>query len=228
MCDKKKRFLWAYPSNKGATHDSAAFAGSKLYDLLKETSRELSERGLFIVGDTAYSLTPFMLTPYDQSEVEKDVTGALDGFNYHLSSCRIYIECAFGELVMRWGILWRTLLFDLRKSEEVITTCMLLHNFIVECRDVDESTYFRDFHIDMDGLQRKITKKTGEIPRPVVTDNNEPRGRGRPSMDELEMKRVGEEIRHRLTVKLASQDMKRPMQHDMHYNSFGHIFINSS
>ena len=26
ICDKKKRFHWCYPSNKGSTHDSAAFA----------------------------------------------------------------------------------------------------------------------------------------------------------------------------------------------------------
>jgi DDE superfamily endonuclease len=41
ICDRRKRFLWCYPSNKGSTHDSAAFASSKLYDLLKELSNDL-------------------------------------------------------------------------------------------------------------------------------------------------------------------------------------------
>ena len=31
ICDRIKRFLWCYPSNKGSTHDSAAFANSRLH-----------------------------------------------------------------------------------------------------------------------------------------------------------------------------------------------------
>jgi DDE superfamily endonuclease len=41
ICDKHKRFLWCYPSNKGSTHDSAAFAGSRLHDLLVEVATSL-------------------------------------------------------------------------------------------------------------------------------------------------------------------------------------------
>jgi DDE superfamily endonuclease len=56
MCDKRKYFLWAYPSNKGSTHDSAAFQASRLYKLLKEVSSELQACGLFVDGDSAYTL----------------------------------------------------------------------------------------------------------------------------------------------------------------------------
>jgi DDE superfamily endonuclease len=78
MCDRRKYFLWCYPSNKGSTHDSAAFMSSRLYNLLKEKSTEFCDRGLFIVGDSAYGLTPFLLTPYDQDEIKNDVDGAKD------------------------------------------------------------------------------------------------------------------------------------------------------
>ena len=135
ICDKWKRFLWVYPSNKGSTHDSTAFLNSRLVDLLNELSEELYERGLFIAGDSAYGLAPYLITPYDAHELKSDPERAKDSFNFHLSSCRIYIECAFGELVMRWGIFWRTLLFDLRKSSDIIQVAMLLHNFIVENRE---------------------------------------------------------------------------------------------
>jgi DDE superfamily endonuclease len=121
ICDKRKRFLWCYPTNKGSTHDSAAFANSKLYDLLMELSNILKEKGLFIAGDTAYGLTSFLQVPFDSSELRNDVDGMRDSYNYHLSSCRIYIECAFGEMVMRWGILWRTILFSLKKSGGIST-----------------------------------------------------------------------------------------------------------
>jgi hypothetical protein len=231
LCDRSKRFLWCFPSNKGSTHDSSAFAGSRLYDLLKEMSNELYERGLFVAGDSAYGLSPFLVTPYDTDELKDDVEGARDSFNFHLSSCRIYIECAFGEVVMRWGILWRTLLFDLKKCAKIVQVCMLLHNFILSLRDVDDQRadigYFRDFDVTMDSVQQALTNQTGEMPRAVVTDNNEPRPRGRPTMDDVDLRRHGQEVRHRLTVQLAAHDLRRPMQHDMRYNSHGHIYMTS-
>jgi DDE superfamily endonuclease len=35
ICDRSKRFLWCFPSNKGSTHDSSAFAASRLQDDLR-------------------------------------------------------------------------------------------------------------------------------------------------------------------------------------------------
>jgi hypothetical protein len=168
------------------------------------------------------------MTPYDADELKDDVAGYKDGFNYHLSSCRIFIECAFGELVMRWGRLWRTLLFNLKKCARVVQVCMLLHNFIIDCKeaaDKYDAEYFETFDVAMDSIQREITRQTGEIPRAIVTDNNEPRTRGRPSVNNLEFREQGAEIRHQLTIRLASCEMKHPLQHDMHYNSQGHMFM---
>jgi DDE superfamily endonuclease len=62
ICDKKKHFLCCYPSNKGSTHDSAAFTNSRLFDLLLEMTDKFVARGLFLVGDTAYRLCPFLIT----------------------------------------------------------------------------------------------------------------------------------------------------------------------
>jgi DDE superfamily endonuclease len=230
ICDKSKRILWCYPSNKGSTHDSAAFAGSKLYELLKEVSTELYNCGCFVVGDSAYAISSFLITPYETEEMRDDPLHSKDAFNYHLSSCRIFIECAFGEVVMRWGILWRTLLFDLKKSAKIVQVCMLLHNFIIDAREseTDCCEYFKDFQIRMDALQLEVTKQTGEIPRPMVTDNNEPRVGGRRRVDEEELRVLGEELRRRLTGRLAARDLRRPLQHDMHYNAHGHIYIASS
>jgi hypothetical protein len=229
ICDKRKRFLWCFPTNKGSTHDAAAFAGSRLFDLLKEMTNDLEDHGLFIVGDSAYCLAPFLQIPYDSNEVKADVEHAKDGFNYHLSSCRIYIECAFGELVMRWGIFWRTLLFDLKKSGKIVQVAMLLHNFIVDCREStdDDNNYFLSFNVKMNAIQDQLTKKTGEMPVAAVTDNNEPGRRGRRTIEETTLQEQGKKLRHLLTVKLAANGMRRPMLSDMHYNEYGHIYMTS-
>ena len=36
ICDRSKKFTWCYPSNKGSSHDSVAFANSHLYTLLTQ------------------------------------------------------------------------------------------------------------------------------------------------------------------------------------------------
>ena len=45
------------------------------------------------------------------------------------------MECAFGEIDLRWGILWRPLKFALELNCKVIDACMRLHNFIVDFRE---------------------------------------------------------------------------------------------
>lgn len=229
ICDRRKRFLWMSPSNKGSSHDSAAFSDSKIFDQLKQASNELYERGLFIAGDSAYSLSPVLVVPYEKEELKRDINGMKDSFNFHLSSCRIHIECAFGELVMRWGILWRTLQFDLRKCCRIINACALLQNYIIENRvsDTEEASFFRDFRIEMDAVQEEATRVTGELPIPLVTDNNEPRRRGRPTLMETTDYHQGVTVRERLTTRLAASEMRRPLQHDMHYNQYGHIYMTS-
>jgi len=118
ICDKLKQFLWSFPSNKGSTHDAAAFKSSRLYSLLQEKSQELYDGALFIVGDTVYGLAPFLQVSYSKGKMKQDNKHAKDSYNYFLSSSRIFIKCAFGELIMRWGIFWRTLRFDLKNVEK--------------------------------------------------------------------------------------------------------------
>jgi hypothetical protein len=57
---------------------------------------------------------------------------AEDTFNFFHSSSRIVVECAFGEIDLRWGILWRPLQYSLDLTCKVIDACMRLHNFIVD------------------------------------------------------------------------------------------------
>ena len=135
-----------------------------------------SNHGLFLVSDLAYGLAPFLLVPYDGKELEEDLDHSLDSFNFHLSSCRIYVDCAFGELIMRWGIFWRTLMVDLKKCGKIIQVAMLLHNYIIDEREGfnEDASYFQNFSISMDPEQQLITDQTNKIPHALVTYNNEP------------------------------------------------------
>ena len=101
--------------------------------------------GLYIVGDSAYALRPYLLVPYDNALAKS----SNDVFNYYLSRNRIYVECAFGEIDRRWGFFWRPLEGRLSNHKITIDAALRLHNFIVSERlddeeedddDIDETT----------------------------------------------------------------------------------------
>lgn len=219
ICDRSKKFLWCYTSNKGSTHDSTAFTNSRLYSLLTQKADALQEAGFYIVGDSAYNLTPFLLVPYSTDEVRQAPTEMCDTFNFFLSSSRIFIECAFGELVFRWGILWRTLGFNLVKSQKIIQVCMHLHNHIKDENDAGADTDNVDWGLSDDptrGLERAF---------PLVSDNNEIQTRGRRSATHENLRGRGDSIRRSIAIQLQTHGLRRPMHSGMRYNEFGHVFF---
>ena len=152
ICDQKKRFLWCSTGHKGGTHDSRAFMETKLYDLLDKFAAELQREGLYLAGDSAYALMIFLLTPHDNAGPKS----MEDAFNFYHSSSRIFIECSFGELVMRWGIFWRRLNFSAKRVGLVIQAAMLLHNFIIHEREMStngetdrqlDNSFFKHFRL---------------------------------------------------------------------------------
>jgi len=231
ICDKKKRFLWVNPMNKGSAHDSTAFNNCKLWDLLCEKNDRLVGEGLHLDGDSAYPLTGFLQVPCELPDLQSDPTRSLDAFNCYHSANRIYIECAFGEFVMRWGIFWRALRFDLKKCGMIIQAAMLLHNFIIDERhgnphDDFDRNYFSNFRIDGNQQsQQRLTQATGEQPRALVTDNNEPRPAGRPSNQDAEHRRQGQRIRNSNLLKLAHHNFQRPILSNMRLNAQGHVHM---
>jgi hypothetical protein len=227
ICDRKKRFLWCSTGHKGGTHDSKAFFETKLYDLLENMADDLQEKGLYLAGDSAYALMVFLLTPHDDAGPKS----MQDAFNFYHSSSRIFIECSFGELVMRWGIFWRRLNFGARKVGAIIQAAMLLHNFILNEREIDatgeidakiDSSYFQNFAFDESELSRQAHS---DPPEALVTDNDEPKPRGRLDKRKEELKVLGVKLRETLTINLAAKGYVRPLQMGMKYNSHGHVYM---
>ncbi len=62
------------------------------------------------------------------------LTGARTLLTFWQSHLRINVECAFGELVQRWGILWRPLHYKLATSIKIVQVVMRLHNLCVSRR----------------------------------------------------------------------------------------------
>ncbi len=109
IVDKKKRILFRCIMSRGAEHDSTAFKNSSLYTWLIGNWQALARKGYYFIGDSEYSLKSFVLTPYGNA-----VHGTPeDDFNFFHSSCRISVECCFGEVDLLWGIFGGSLIIHL-------------------------------------------------------------------------------------------------------------------
>ena len=65
--DRKKRVLYQVIQSRGAEHDSTAFKNSALYMWLLKNWQWMNSKGLYFIGDSAYVLKSFLLTPFDNS-----------------------------------------------------------------------------------------------------------------------------------------------------------------
>jgi len=150
IVDKKKRVLYRSILSRGAEHDSTAFKNSSLYQWLIHNWNSLRQKGYYFIGDSAYSIRSFLHTPYDNALHETPE----DNYNFFHSSSRICVECAFGEIDLRFGIFWRALTFGLAQNIKIIECCMRLHNMIVMKRGDTGSIDAIDREVFQDDARR--------------------------------------------------------------------------
>ena len=125
VCDSSRKFLAAYIDCPGSVNDALAWKYTNLYQQLEAGKLPYP---YWIAGDAAYGCTNYLLSPFPGKSCSKFE----DSFNFHQSQQRINIECAFGMLVSRWGVLWKPLRCKLTRAPLVVGVCMKLHNLIVD------------------------------------------------------------------------------------------------
>ena len=131
IADGNRKFLWYSMATCGGTHDSLAWKVTKLAQTLEKTPLPY---GFFIAGDDAYSCTNQLISPYSTQKCRRGQPKwrERDSFNFYQSRCRINVECAFGILVQRFGILRRPQTHALKYTPTVTAVCMKLHNLCLD------------------------------------------------------------------------------------------------
>lgn len=216
IVDRKKRVLYRVIQSRGAEHDSTAFKNCTLYKWLTKNWEWLKAKGFYFIGDSAYSLKSFILTPFDNVFHGTPE----DNYNFFQSSSRICVECTFGEIDLRWGILWKALQFNLQHNIRIIDACMRLHNFIVDFREAQEESGADDAEKSLfdEDCRRFLAAQSNIGPIGVQGGeddirrdaNGNPSVGGRPTNTEAEATREGKSIRESLRDYISSQDGTRP------------------
>ena len=112
----------------------AAFNDSELGAVLADPAHPINQTDLWIAGDDAHKGPAndcrSMLTPYPG---KNDDTWN-DAFNAFQSVCRIEVECAFGALTGRWGVLKRALTCKVEHAMLLLEALTKLHNICTEAK----------------------------------------------------------------------------------------------
>ncbi|KAK3918215.1 Putative nuclease [Frankliniella fusca] len=125
----------------GSMHDSRVFRRSPLYmELLRNENDYLSDDE-HIVGDGAYAVTNFLMTPYRNLG---RLTEQQTQFNRQLSRCRVRIEHTFGKAFGQWRRMLESSNIDL--AVDHFTASYVLHNFMIlngeEIMNLDQPDQF--------------------------------------------------------------------------------------
>lgn len=218
IVDRKKHILYRNIINRGAEHDSTAFKNSTFYTWLMDNWKSLAEKGFYFIGDSAYAIKSFVVTPFDNA-----VHGTPeDNFNFFHSSSRISVECTFGEIDLRWGILWRPLQFRLKHNVNIIDACMRLHNLIVDRREEKaaasvlsgemERSIFDEDHRRFMAVYPSIDSVGvhGGEEDTRLDSNGNPLTGGRPTNVDKSVTALGRNVRHALCDDMARKKLVRP------------------
>ena len=144
ICDARCRIIGASLNIPGSTNDATAW---ELPPVRRDV--EALPCSYYVVADAACPLSEQMLTPYPRAQLSVYT----DSFNFHQSQVRITVERTFGQLVGRFGVLWKPLRVSLEHASQVAKACILLHNFCIEQR-VEMMTA-----AEVDGLEERVDEQ---------------------------------------------------------------------
>ena len=163
-----------------------------------------------MVGDSAYALRNYLLVPYENARPGSPE----DSFNYYLSSNRIWVECAFGEIDRRWGIFWKNLEGSLEDHKYIIDSCLKLHNYLVEFREANKEELGEELNFENE-LDLSCDRFISENPMELVgvmneEINKEQKRMGRPHSKEKTSREQGLVLRNAIKEDLHKNLLFRP------------------
>ncbi|KAG0427514.1 hypothetical protein HPB47_025442 [Ixodes persulcatus] len=127
ICDADMRIECIDPTMPGSTHDSFMWKSSWLREQLMQ-GRILGP-GEALLGDSAYPLEPWMLTPVTNARACRQ-SRAIRRYNSRHASMRSVVERCIGLLKQRFRCLhkYRTLFYSPYIAGTIISACAILHN----------------------------------------------------------------------------------------------------
>lgn len=144
LTDANYKFIMVDIGAYGKDNDAGVFDACTLKQAIEHQKLQIPEpdflpntliKAPFVfVGDAAFPLKTYLLKPYAQKNVsEGDIK---ERFNHRLSRARMVVECSFGSIASRFGLLNTPIETDIENTINTIKAITLLHNII---RDLESN-----------------------------------------------------------------------------------------
>ena len=116
------------------------------------------------MGDSAYSISSFLITPF-----KNPLNHQQHQFNFIHSKHRVVVENAFGRLKARFKALKELSVKDIKIAIKLADCDILLHNFLETCGEIweitDQDNNDDDDQYDWEDETNEILKLEGELKR---------------------------------------------------------------
>lgn len=128
-------FYYVNSATPGRSHDSGVLRRTMLWQQW-EVEKYRPFHGAVILGDSAYTLTDWMMTPFRVSGL-RPLTQAQKAYQKAHVKTRTVVERAFGILKMRFRALFKSGLrvMSMNYAADIITACVILHNLCIAHND---------------------------------------------------------------------------------------------
>ena len=140
VCQHNLKFTNCYVGQVGSVHDARVYRLSYLGQDIENNLTNFPP-DCHIIGDSAYPLSPYLLTPYRETG---NLTRYQQNYNFRHSSTRMTIERAFGHMKGRFHCLQFFPSPDIAFICKSVISCCVLHNICVDNSDlipVDAENY---------------------------------------------------------------------------------------
>ncbi|XP_051170906.1 putative nuclease HARBI1 [Leptopilina boulardi] len=150
----------------GRANDQRVYRNSAIRNFM-ERRYDDGIRNFWILGDSGYTLTPTLITPFHNPERGSPS----ERFNIAFVTCRSIVERTIGILKARWRCLRkeRALHYDPVTAGRIVNMCCVLHNI---CRryGVPDPAMYRDPDVEDDEVIEEIEREDGEIVRQQIVN----------------------------------------------------------
>ncbi|XP_066583798.1 putative nuclease HARBI1 [Prorops nasuta] len=172
ICDYNRKFIDVFVGYCGSVHDARIWQNSHIKTLMDNNSQQYFPRNTHLLGDSAYPLSKFLLTPYkDNGHLSLVKTN----YNRKLSATRMIIERTFGLLKCRWRKLKYIYMYNVDMIPLIVSACCVLHNICIDNEEesFDDNVIVVDEENDYDGNIYELddnTFSTGEEKRDIIAN----------------------------------------------------------
>ncbi|XP_064482866.1 uncharacterized protein LOC135395701 [Ornithodoros turicata] len=134
ICDHQMKFLDVFVGFPGSAHDARILRSSFFF--FRTPKRSVQFLGGYILGDSAYPLLPWLLTPY--RDIGQGLSAWKRKYNLVHSQQRVTIEHAFGVLKQRFQRLYYVDTDSIHQACLIVLGPCVLHNMCAEQDDIDD------------------------------------------------------------------------------------------